>query len=842
MTDFRFHNPYNFVPTPDRPTSGPLADAGADADPEAAGIAGHGRYLPGRWSGRVTVEMTAVTPLLLPDAARAEEDRNKHKTFPVRLGPDGRPYIPPTGVKGMLRAAYEAVTNSRFGVFTGHDKRLGFRRSMDKPFSLVPARVINGQIHLLPGDGTAFNQVLTKGSPKNAVVYGAWLHRYRTGEGGLSNGAIRYAGTDRLPEHGDRVRCRLRKYQHWRWDGNRKIHLETFQYWRVMSIVPANSAAAPPPPDRLFAPTQQDRQNWHQLLNDELADVPGWVVITNQNFSRKHDERVFFTQGRRPPPVPLDDGEDDGRNGNTLRDQWDRLIEDYRAQNEKTMRDRIERLLDHENGNRPPAQRRTEASLRYQDRARELARFEGKDPGKTGFSAHLYDPRHSDLDQDPTFVYARIQPAQNSRGFEITDLYPVSVSRDLHPCPPDAFLNHTVKPPRELGELSPAERVFGWVAQDTSGDGPGRRLRAYRGNLRVGPVSLAAGNPVNADPVEDFGEPGLPLAILGQPKPQQGRFYLGNDKGMKQDKGGPPEKAGYTQANGPKRLRGRKVYPHHFGVEDIGSYWVDRNGAAAAIEESHPEPARAKTARFREYIRPAPAPGTDERQRDDQNRSVRGWVKPGAAFTFDLHLTNLSPAELGALVYLLDLPEGHYHRFGGGKPLGFGSVRLRVGSLDLRTGEAEAARYAGFGIAADPPGAGAAAIADAATLARLKAPFETAPGGGSETRPHIRAFLNAARGLGADDCPVHYPRAADKPQDGTATQYPPPRTKGENFKWFQENERQGKGPRLPLPDLGAATVPALPVYETMIKDTKKSGRKGGDSPAGGKGRSRHQRR
>lgn len=559
-------------------------------------------------------------------------------------------------------------------------------------------------------------------------------------------------------------------------------------------------------------------RNWHEFLADKPEPVSGWVVITNQNFSRKHDERVFFSESQRPDPVPLD-GADHTRHGN-LRAQWDRLIEDYRAQNEKIIRGRIERLLVEKNKNRSTSQHLKELHLTSEEKAKALARFEDAKPGKTGLSAHLYDARHADLVKDkdptnPTYVYARIQRAPNSRGFKITGLYPVSVSRDLHPLPPEDFLNDDLKPAARLSELSPADRVFGWVAQET--DKPGRTdgPRAYKGNLRVGPVSLADArdHPVNPDPVETFEGDGLPLAILGQPKPQQGRFYLGNDKGMKQDKGGPPEKAGYTQANGPKRLRGRKVYPHHFGVEDIGSYWVDRNGAAAAIEESHPEPARAKTARFREYIRPAPTPGTDERQRDDQNRSVRGWVKPGAAFTFDLHLTNLSPAELGALVYLLDLPEGHYHRFGGGKPLGFGSVSLRVGSLDLRTGEAEAARYAGFGIAADPPGAGAAAIADAATLARLKAPFETALGGGSETRPHIRAFLNAARGLGDDQCPVHYPRAADKPQDGTATQYPPPLAKGENFKWFQENERQGKGPRLPLPDLAAATVESLPVHQ-----------------------------
>ena len=56
-------------------------------------------------------------------------------------------------------------------------------------------------------------------------------------------------------------------------------------------------------------------------------------------------------------------------------------------------------------------------------------------------------------------------------------------------------------------------------------------------------------------------------------------------------------------------------------------------------------------------------------------------------FGFDLHVTNLSRVELGALLWLLALPSDHFHRLGGGKPLGFGSVRLEMTEAVLHDGD-----------------------------------------------------------------------------------------------------------------------------------------------------------
>src|SRR5207253_2776365 len=133
------------------------------------------------------------------------------------------------------------------------------------------------------------------------------------------------------------------------------------------------------------------------------------------------------------------------------------------------------------------------------------------------------------------------------------------------------------------------------------------------------------------DAIQAFSEP-VPLQILGQPKPQQGRFYVAKDKGGKaQDRGLTNEQAGY-QDEDDKGLRGRKLYPHH-NLPD--GYWDNPN-------QQSERPLLEKYSQ--EFRRPN---GND--QRDKQNRSVSGWIMPETVFKFDIHFINLSRVELGAL-------------------------------------------------------------------------------------------------------------------------------------------------------------------------------------------------
>jgi len=97
---------YSLIAPPNRDVAGPFGDG----EP-----AGHARLLPDRYSGTIGVRMVAKTHLLVPSAEVAR-DANGHPTKRTRVDGDGRPLIPSTSVKGMLRSAYELVTNSRYGV------------------------------------------------------------------------------------------------------------------------------------------------------------------------------------------------------------------------------------------------------------------------------------------------------------------------------------------------------------------------------------------------------------------------------------------------------------------------------------------------------------------------------------------------------------------------------------------------------------------------------------------------------------------------------------------------------------------------------------------------------
>jgi len=667
-----FHNPYNFVPTPPRRIDDP--DLGDHAP------AGHDRYAPDLVSGRISVRMTAVTPVLSLDTARGEAHQGHH-TYDTRLGVDGRPEIATTSIKGALRSAYEAVTNSRFGIWSrANRQRLGYRMEAREGLGLVPARVENGRVALYLGTSS-----VGQNGPAGPM-YAAWLPRY-TARGpanqigpNISTGAIRDGAA--LPTHAALVTCWI----------ERKTHRPgRFEYWQVRQIGGAQPRGGTDSAD--------------------VRQISGYVCVTNQNINGKHDERVFF-----------------GRNGDhalteALRAQWRGLIRDYQNVHHDALAN---------TGRNPTA-------------------YLGREPGQTAFSRHTYDQsRHpSGITQaemelaDGTLCYAELSNGQ------VLGLYPVMIARRVYDLAPDDLLDSAHRPARSTAELSPADRVFGWV--NSSGTG------AYRGQLRMSALRCVS-EPAQA--VRRFSTP-VPLAILGQPKPAQGRFYVGDSSGAAQPDGLTKRQAGYSSG---KRLRGRKVYPHHAGLP--AGHWEnpERDRTQQVVNGHH-----------QEYRRPD---ARGRAQQDNQNRSIKSWIAPGAQFDVAIEVVNLSQVEIGALLWLLSLPADHYHRIGGGKPLGFGSVRLELVSHELRTGNDLRQHFMTF--------SGSSANASSAKLVgAFQAAVANAYGNGTFTNvDFIRAWLRSATGH-SDGLPTHYPRLST--HEATA-----PSPEGESFRWFVENERNQK--------------------------------------------------
>ena len=636
-----FANPYAFLRMQDRVGfKGDLQDQNP-----TAGDSPHVKYLAGKYSGRIHVLLKTQTPLLL--CGRARDENAEHKIYPVLLR-DGQPLLASSSVRGMLRSAYEAITNSRFGVFStnsdnGHQVRLAYRRV--------------AKIDVEP----AYIQELTPERMVLKVLTARWvgaapkLPRYQKSpppkslDKGESRAALRYPD-GQFPQHGDRV------------------VVQVSDNGKVTKIQPH--------------PGTLPGTDWYE----------GFVSITGANFSNKQCERVFVVS-TNDKKLELNQPEI-----TRLQSLWSELIADYQSVHE---RDLDNREKDH----------------------RQPGDYLGNEPGKTGWSRHVYESSWRKL-KAGMCVYVR----RSSNG-QVTDLFPVSISRKLYDKSPLQSVPPTLLPATSIAELSPADRLFGWVSQDSkTGSTP-----AYRSQVRIGVVECRT--PANEAIVN---EPKT-LAILGQPKPAQGRFYVGNNNGYAYPKGGTKEERGYTVSN---RIRGPKVYPHH-------AQGVVPEDAYSAVN-------------------------------DNQNRTVEGYVAKGTEFAFDLHFTNLSQMELGALLWLFQLPPDHFLRLGLGKPLGFGSLHLEIENAVIAEGSKWIEKI------------GTDGMLPSCQYQEFIAAFESAI---NAANPQLLgAFKQAAKGFG--DTPIHYPRLPEQKAGG-----------GENFKWFEANERGGK---YSLPDLAGGGTPGLP--------------------------------
>lgn len=306
----------------------------------------------------------------------------------------------------------------------------------------------------------------------------------------------------------------------------------------------------------------------------------------------------------------------------------------------------------------------------------------------------------------------------------ISTLSPVMISRKLYSKSPLELLPKSLRPASSIDELSMADRVFGWVSQDDDQAG-GEKTAALKSHVRFGTVTCLD----HSDAIEEFDPPKI-LAILGQPKLQQGRFYVGNSEGKAQQNAGAKDKAGYSKGN---RMRGPKVYPHH---------------AQGPTESSFSQ---------------VPS---------NQNRSIKSWVKPETEFAFDIQFSNLSRVELGAIFWLLTLPREHYFRFGLGKPLGFGSVSLSIASTDDKLDIVVADGQGWIESLKKWHGTPTAISAD--DIKRMVGEFESTVA--SLNANLLKSFLQSARGFG--ELPIHYPSL--------------PGFDGEHFRWFGDNEKKGK--------------------------------------------------
>jgi CRISPR-associated protein (TIGR03986 family) len=674
----QFAHPYYFLPIQNRDAfTGELADSKP---------VGHDSWKLGRYTGRLKLHLKAMTPLLICDSLPTETD-GSHHIFNVSTNPDGTPRLASSSVRGMLRAAFESITNSRFSVFPGrtegplekraNGRRPGFRMASSDSLGMVPVRIENGIVTLMKGTTHSLPTCREGKWRISGPQYAAWVRQYESGRNERSKIAIRLGG--KPPENGQHAWCWLELME--------KTNNVPFTFWCVREAAEVE--------DQLSRAQPQPKNETNNYKSKgQFLKAKGYFVISNQNNDRKHDERFFFG------------AEEEVKVADEIISEYLELIEDCQQIHQEDVKERLPGNL-------------------YTPRT-------GNTASIPALSRHTYAKDDPVSGSQPVFAYASFHPGTKQVSF----LVPVMISRRLCERSPLELLPKKLHPATKINELSPADRVFGWVSQDGE-TAEGNAVSNYRSHVRIGQVTCLT---PASDAVEHFDSP-ITLAILGNPKPQQGRFYLSNHQGRAIAPSVSKQDSRYCSTN---RVRGRKIYPHHrraIGYTDAKS-WQDRNRSAISSQKSK------------------------------QNRSVFGWIKPNTEFTFDLHFTNLSRFELGGLLWLIKLPENSFLRLGLGKPLGFGSVRLGFHD-EASVIESNADR---IGRISEPN-----PVASRVDIEQLVTGFQILI---NQACPDLlRCFLIASRGFDAE---VHYPIRRNQEKSNA-----------EHFKWFVENERSGNPMSLP---------------------------------------------
>lgn len=632
-------NPYTFLPAPPRHD---LPPALADGPPPS-----HGRIdVDAQWSGRLRLRLTAVTPLLLPDPEhRNVNPENDHPTYPVRVGPDGRPLIHGASFKGALRSAYETVTASRFGVFRGRGQPLAYRRpasKQDRP-KVTPARVEADGV-----GGLQFRLCTAVPVPL-------------------------YDPPEPVPLHDppDAARPRRKAVI----DGDPDAGWGKLHGKQVVADI-RTTASGRDVVDRVYLDTPAPGPDQKQ----------GWLSITGRSIGQKSSERLLVPARERPIRVAAEHHA-----------FWEAVL------------------------------------VSYYDAA------QYNDPAAVDTRVEIERSRHVDIDA-PRPDHARLQEGDlvyldlDAGRSKVTGVHPVMIGRLPFATAPHDRLDSSLTPAPTLADLSPADRLFGWAAPESTG----RRSPSsgYRGRLRVGSITCRT-----EEWRTDHGPDGVALAPSGTPKPTQFRFYSAADPAGEPVSTKTPKSDAYRGGGG---LRGRKTYWHPNNVDD--AYWT-------------PGPAGQEAGgRFREWQAHPEAKAS-------QTATHLGWVKTDTEFTAEIFLDAVTGDELAPLLWLAR-QDGCALRLGAGKPHGFGAVRVEIDweGTELRTAESLRGCWLDLRRPDPTPQPQVEALADT---------FENLATTDRHLAPIVAAWRKVAAGL---DIPIHYPRTSRQPEAQT-------------YRWFVANER-----------------------------------------------------
>lgn len=569
------------------------------------------------WSGSIRFSITAKTPLVY---GNVDEDTGAISVPTTTIKDKGKatrtvPILPATMVKGMLSNAYERVTSSRLRVFGDYSEPLTYRMDPAECQKLVPTLVRPNKREAVLLTGTHDRLPAVKKSNNSQPIPVMMAATLRTRQGSNTKFAPRMNNKRLLalirPAQGKR-------YRRVEFDA-KLVDNGIYAYWFIYALYTNTE-----PQERV--PLFDENILTGEDLNETLIKQGGYVYITTDpddleknasTFDKKMAERVFFIERGGPnKTASIPEGTDSHP---SPIEKYFQVLESY-SQNWDS---------------------------------------------ETGSTPNIYIRQYEEIltnKTDSFFAYSLL--SENSIGKKVVDtLVPISVGRNAYTMSPLAVARRArIAPAEHFLELSPADRLFGYVAHiDKTTSNPDRSKEptsSFRGRISVTDVRYSDG--------EGQGVSSLRLRPLLNPRPSSARRFLTRIDGSNINSFGKKVKRSQYFSTEPEQALGATTYP------------IDRN-AWELIDKETGFPKKAlKT----------------QSDTDKVTSKVKSYVKAGTKFEATIHFEALTHFELSCLLWILDsshlVPQTRrqqhmsrtssdrvgYLRLGMGKPLGLGVVQV----------------------------------------------------------------------------------------------------------------------------------------------------------------------
>ena len=737
-----FHSAVNRIPVLRRGAQYFVAEGALPKDVFDDGKApGHDRLADEGWSGTIDLEMKVRTPLVFGNQYKEDAEGNRIKesdatkripgsrnVIEVPMDGSGRPFVSPTMVKGMVSRAYETLTASRFRVFGEHRDPLTYRVDPSQANQLFPARVCRDEagnlaVEILNGKGQKNDMALLvdslnikniaivrEGHTQPAPNAKAPQHPRIPGVGHLLPEEQVLKRFRSLTPHGEKVSVGLTRLK----DGRRVVtHVrregtdELEEFFRVVQKgyqsprpIEVEGYACRTAPDGKFASDLFENKKYERFffkIDSSENDISGTILRLTETNIRDYglivkSYRKESDEYKGPEPHLLN-------RASQKRENPDVNDASIQAENPKPAG-----IFEPTGNALTPADGTPALASGAPTSASSASEPTGSAPASAGSA-----PAPILAEGDLVFVRLDSDEVPDCYGkmlksVAVCEVLPTMVGRRAYQkSPRELAENQLVAPPKNRDEVSPADRLFGYVVPETMENAKGGDI-AYRGRIAVGPVDTSRAKLSHKE---------KKLAPLLEPKVSSARRFLTDSGGatprIKRDN----ENASIAP-NDRKQEVSTKEEKEEWRLRARREYFGSGQLLGTAAYPVHREPRVDETG----FLRSATElPQLDlEQGNDDVRITAKTWVETGSSLKCALRFENLSKFELASLVWVLT-PENlvplearnrtenaeekakskaskgedekpakpvGFLRMGLGKPLGLGAVEVRIAEGGLK--------------------------------------------------------------------------------------------------------------------------------------------------------------